>query len=62
MRNVDCCKDCYDRHPLCHADCPKKAKADEVWNTLREERRKNSDVLGFAKDSKTKRIRRKNIK
>lgn len=62
MRNIDCCKGCAERHPLCHADCQKKAEVDEMWNKLREERRKNGNVLGYAKDSKTKRIRRKNLK
>lgn len=62
MRDVDCCKGCYDRHPLCHADCQKKAKADELWHKLREERRKNGDIIAYKKASKTKGIKRKNIK
>lgn len=62
MRKIDCCRGCYDRHPLCHADCQKKAEADELWSKLREERRKNGEVIGFTKDAKTKRLKRKNIK
>lgn len=62
MRKIDCCKGCPDRHPLCHADCQKKAEVDELWNKLRKERRKNSDVIGYSKDAKTKRMKRKNIK
>lgn len=62
MRNIDCCRGCADRHPLCHAKCQKKAEADELWNKLREERRKNSDIIGYYKDSTTKSMKRKNIK
>ena len=62
MRNIDCCRGCTERHPLCHAECQKKAEVDEIWSKLREERRKYGDVLGFTKDAKTKRLKRKNIK
>lgn len=62
MIQIDCCKNCPDRHPLCHADCKKKAEVDELWNKLREERRKNSDIIGYYKDSTTKSMKRKNIK
>ena len=39
------CKDCPDRHPLCHSECPKYLAYKAEREEMRRERRLTRDVM-----------------
>lgn len=55
------CKDCPDRHYLCHSTCEKylefRRQKDALSDIKFEEKRRVDDYWGFLRD--TKRIRKK---
>lgn len=48
MKLYDCCKDCLDRHPLCHATCEKKKEADAVNEKRKHAKMKELDLANYA--------------
>ena len=50
-----CCKDCEKRHPLCHADCPDKAKTDAARQEMKKHMAKENPCMEYqiAKKEKT---------
>lgn len=62
MNLYKCCKGCGKRHPLCHKDCPEKAKIDAQIEELRKEKRKQEAILDYKRTEHNKRTRRRNLK
>lgn len=62
MSILQCCKGCEKRHPLCHADCPEKAAADAIREEEKKRRQVNIPCYDYARQSKNKRDRRRNLK
>ena len=62
MNFYDCCKDCEERHPLCHGHCEKKAKADAEFqkakNALNADKAKNE----YSKKVHERIMKRRNLK
>ena len=52
------CKDCPDRHVLCHSNCEKyadyKARVEELSTTIREDEKKRSEVVRYQTEQKRK--------
>lgn len=59
MKIYQCCNDCEDRHPLCHADCEKKKKADLLNEKRKKQKLKENDVAGYTLDTRRKMKRRR---
>ena len=53
---IKCCKDCKDRHPHCHATCPRYLEEKMEHERQRERANKikktESDMFGYKEDSK----------
>lgn len=54
-----CCMDCYDRRPLCHADCPKKAEADAQIEAIKKAKAEKMSIKGYSREQKDKVARKR---
>lgn len=52
MKVLECCKGCKERHPLCHADCPKKAAADAEREAMKQAKAGNIPIMAYSRDKK----------
>ena len=56
-----CCKECYDRHPLCHSDCPKKAAQDALREEIKQKKLETVPCAAYSRERKViieKKVRR----
>lgn len=56
-----CCKGCLNRHPKCHADCPKKAAQDAEREELKKKQSEKLPLYAYSRDRRViveKKVRR----
>lgn len=61
--SIKCCKDCKERHPHCHASCPRYLE-EKIEHERQKERvdkikKMESDMFGYKIDSKKRYWKRK---
>lgn len=54
MKGYLCCINCYDRRPLCHAECEKKAAVDAERNAIKKARAEEDPIKGYSREQKEK--------
>lgn len=59
MKSYECCKNCYERHPLCHATCEKKAAADAEYEELKRKKAEKVPIMAYSRAKKEKSIRKR---
>ena len=47
-----CCKNCLDRHPLCHSECEKKAAADAEKEAIKQAINEKLPIKAYSRDKK----------
>lgn len=56
------CKDCADRHPLCHMDCPKYLEYRAIRDRMNEERKASKQLTWDVNQNATRALRAKLIR
>ena len=65
MKLYECCLNCYERYPLCHATCPKKAESDRIKEEIKQKKAEAKPCVEYQikkKEKVVKKVRKRQKK